>query len=129
MKTYVIYQKQRAALKMMVNRDESSFNPMLQAASGGGPRRRKNRGGVKAKKNALRCWPKVGELLALRIMLSVFPTSDYRHPVLTPANIFFGEMLSGFPVRGAQDASAGVFISCLQIEAACPVLFIHGFCL
>ena len=29
-------------------------------------------------KDALRCWPKIGELLALRIMLSVFPTSDYR---------------------------------------------------
>lgn len=43
---------------------------------------------------ALRCavWPTAGELLQLQLAARVFPTSDKRHPVATPVQLFLGKV-------------------------------------
>ena len=62
-----------------------------------------------------RAWPRGGELVALKLLGSFFPVSDFRHPITTPANILLGQLLSQCPVRGPVDLAAGIFVASLQL--------------
>jgi nucleolar protein 14 len=78
------------------------------AAQGGG-------GDYGEKDVRLRCWPSGGELLALKMLGVLFPVSDFRHPITTPAVLLFGQLLTQCPVRGPKDLAAGIFLSGLQM--------------
>ena len=66
--------------------------------------------------------------------MAVFPVTDFKHPVLTPAMILIGQYLSQSPVRGPRDAIAGVLLSGIALSGVRPsgrifpeaVTFLHG---
>lgn len=60
--------------------------------------------------------PSSYELLFLKYLSHIFPTSDYRHNVLTPCLLLMSESLATFPVRGPRDVTAGLFISSLLLS-------------
>ena len=62
-----------------------------------------------------RAWPSGGEMIALKMLGTLFPLSDFRHVVTTPASILLGQLLSQCPVRGPKDLAAGIFCSTLQL--------------
>ena len=67
-----------------------------------------------------RCWPAPREVFLFRLAMAVFPVTDFKHPVLTPAMILIGQYLSQCPVRGPRDAIAGVLLSGLALSAVKP---------
>jgi len=62
------------------------------------------------------CFPSAGSLFLLRLLGHIFPTSDYRHPVTTPAFLFMGEALTACPVTTTWDLKAGLFLCSLLLE-------------
>ena len=81
-----------------------------------------------------RCWPAPREIFLFRLAMAVFPVTDFKHPVLTPAMILIGQYLSQSPVRGPRDAIAGVLLSGIALSGVRPsgrifpeaVTFLHG---
>jgi nucleolar protein 14 len=52
----------------------------------------------------------------MRALPHIFPSSDKRHPVVTPALILLGQILAQTPVKSQYDIVVGLFISGLMIE-------------
>lgn len=52
-------------------------------------------------------WPGARQLLLLRLWATVFPASDWRHPVLTPAALLAGAHLALCPLTCARDVAQG----------------------
>ncbi|CAI7741106.1 unnamed protein product [Closterium sp. NIES-54] len=61
-------------------------------------------------------WPTARTLLLLRLWALIFPSSDFRHPVMTPVSLLLGQFLSCCPVRSTKDVAAGLFISALLLN-------------
>ena len=62
-----------------------------------------------------RCWPTPGELLFFRSVASIYPCSDFRHPIVTPSQLLLGEFLSRCPIRGPRDVVAALCTSQLLL--------------
>ncbi|KAG1671696.1 hypothetical protein FOA52_007488 [Chlamydomonas sp. UWO 241] len=65
-------------------------------------------------------WPGARAILQLKLFLSLFPTSDRRHPVTTPAALLIGRALSSCVATTAGEAAAGALLCGLQLHAAAP---------
>lgn len=63
-----------------------------------------------------RCWPSPGALCVLRLLPLLFPTTDYRHPVVTPALLYLGQCLSECPVTSMADLTAGLSCAALMLH-------------
>uniref|UniRef100_A0A7S1VXK9 Nucleolar protein 14 n=1 Tax=Ditylum brightwellii TaxID=49249 RepID=A0A7S1VXK9_9STRA len=61
-------------------------------------------------------WPSTGTILLLRALGHIFPVTDKRHPVVTPALLLLGQTIAQAPVRSHYDLVAGLFCSGLMIE-------------
>ena len=61
-------------------------------------------------------WPSTGTLLLLRAIGHVFPVTDMRHIVITPALLFIGQTLGQTPIRSIEDVMKGIFCAALMIE-------------
>ncbi|XP_071982274.1 nucleolar protein 14 [Engystomops pustulosus] len=61
-------------------------------------------------------YPALHVLLYFKITGILFPTSDYWHPVVTPAFIVMSQLLSKCPVNSLEDAAAGLFVSSMVLE-------------
>ncbi|KAL7566969.1 hypothetical protein ACA910_019899 [Epithemia clementina (nom. ined.)] len=61
-------------------------------------------------------WPSTGVLLLLRALGHVFPVTDKRHYVVTPALLLLGQYVSHTPVYTKSDLTMGVSCSGLLIE-------------
>ncbi len=61
-------------------------------------------GGVEASR--ARCWPTPGDLAYFTALRTVFPVSDFHHPVVAPAQLMLGQYLAQCPVRGPRDVAA-----------------------
>mmetsp|Transcript_24863 Transcript_24863/g.36768 ORF Transcript_24863/g.36768 Transcript_24863/m.36768 type:complete len:1065 (+) Transcript_24863:87-3281(+) len=61
-------------------------------------------------------WASTGILLAFRAIGHIFPVTDMRHVVVTPALILMGQTLGQTPIRSAEDVMRGVFLATLMIE-------------
>ena len=55
-------------------------------------------------------WPSGGELLALRVLPLLFPTSDAQHQVATPLTLLLAHLCASCPVRSLADAAAALFV-------------------
>ncbi|XP_071827563.1 nucleolar protein 14-like isoform X2 [Apostichopus japonicus] len=55
-------------------------------------------------------YPSTSVLLYFKLLSLVFPTSDFKHCVITPTLLFMGEILSQCPVRSHLDIAKGIFI-------------------
>jgi nucleolar protein 14 len=61
-------------------------------------------------------WPSIGVVLILRALGHVFPVTDKRHYVVTPAMLLLGQMIAHTPVLLTYDLVMGVLCSGLLIE-------------
>ena len=61
-------------------------------------------------------WPSTGTLLLLRAVGHIFPATDLRHSIVTPALLLLGQMVAQTPVRSLNDAIKGLTCVGLMIE-------------
>ncbi len=62
------------------------------------------------------CWPSSRTLLLIRLWSLMFPPSDFRHAVMTPAILLMSEYLLRCPVTSARDVAIGSFICSLLLS-------------
>lgn len=63
-----------------------------------------------------RTWPGLSELSLLRIVSTVWPTSDMNHPVVNPARLLMGAYLGLCRIRSLQDIASGLFLCTLFLQ-------------
>jgi len=63
-------------------------------------------------------WPHPRTFLLLRLFHLLFPTSDFKHAVLTPSSLLIGEMLALCPLSNAREAALAVYCCDLAREIA-----------
>ncbi|XP_076625217.1 nucleolar protein 14 homolog l(3)07882 [Colletes latitarsis] len=61
-------------------------------------------------------YPDLDTLIFFKLVSLIFPTSDFRHPVVTPCLIFMSQILLRCRVRNKVDISKGLFICTLVLE-------------
>lgn len=61
-------------------------------------------------------WPTPGSFLLLRLLPQLFPVTDFRHPVVTPALLLLGQALSQCPIVCSSDLEAGLFCATLALH-------------
>ncbi|XP_050960850.1 nucleolar protein 14 [Labeo rohita] len=60
--------------------------------------------------------PDLDMLVLLKITAQLFPTSDFRHPVTTPAFIYISQALTKCVVSSLEDVCKGLILCCLALE-------------
>ncbi|KAI6135128.1 Nop14-like protein [Pisolithus thermaeus] len=63
-----------------------------------------------------RTWPGFSELTFLRVTGIIWPTSDMKHVVVSPARLLMGAYLSLCRVRSFADLASGLFLSSLFLQ-------------
>lgn len=61
-------------------------------------------------------WPSTGMLLLMRALPHIFPPTDKRHAVVTPALLLLGQILAQTPIRTRYDVVTGLFCTGLMFE-------------
>lgn len=61
-------------------------------------------------------WPSTGTLLLLRALPHIFPSTDKRHAVVTPALLLLGQILAQTPIKTRHDVVMGLFCAGLMLE-------------
>ncbi|XP_071413005.1 nucleolar protein 14 [Pithys albifrons albifrons] len=61
-------------------------------------------------------FPGLETLIYLKIISLLFPTSDFWHPVVTPAFMYMSQLLTKCRITTLQDVIKGLFICCLFLE-------------
>ncbi|NXB40180.1 NOP14 protein, partial [Eulacestoma nigropectus] len=61
-------------------------------------------------------FPGLDTLIYLKIISLLFPTSDFWHPVVTPAFMYMSQLLTKCRITTLQDVVKGLFICCLFLE-------------
>ncbi|NXR24829.1 NOP14 protein, partial [Cinclus mexicanus] len=61
-------------------------------------------------------FPGLDTLIYLKIVSLLFPTSDFWHPVVTPAFMYMSQLLTKCRVTTLQDVIKGLFLCCLFLE-------------
>ncbi|XP_019626032.1 PREDICTED: nucleolar protein 14-like [Branchiostoma belcheri] len=61
-------------------------------------------------------YPAVDTLLLLKLVSVIFPTSDFRHSVVTPAMLFMAQILTKCPVTSGRDVACGLFVCTLFLQ-------------
>jgi nucleolar protein 14 len=61
-------------------------------------------------------WPAPKTLLLLKLLTTVYPVSDKKHPVLTPASLLVCSALSLCPVARPRDVASGLFLATLAVQ-------------
>ncbi|XP_009957226.1 PREDICTED: nucleolar protein 14 [Leptosomus discolor] len=61
-------------------------------------------------------FPGLDTLIYLKITSLLFPTSDFWHPVVTPAFMYMSQLLTKCRITTLQDVIKGLFICCLFLE-------------
>ncbi|KAL6470624.1 hypothetical protein MHYP_G00217430 [Metynnis hypsauchen] len=61
-------------------------------------------------------FPGLDMMIYLKIVALLFPTSDFRHPVTTPAFVYISQALTKCPVTSLESVSAGLVLCSLAVE-------------
>ncbi|TNN83255.1 Nucleolar protein 14 [Liparis tanakae] len=61
-------------------------------------------------------FPTLDMIIYLKVTALLFPTSDFRHPVTTPALLYISQALTKCPVKSLQDVTSGLALCCLGLE-------------
>ncbi|KAF6158497.1 hypothetical protein GIB67_040011 [Kingdonia uniflora] len=64
------------------------------------------------------CWPTLKTLFLLRLWSMIFPCSDFRHVVMTPAILLMCEYLMRCPIMSGRDIAIGSFLCSLVLSVA-----------
>lgn len=67
------------------------------------------------KKNAKR-FPNLDTLVFFKLIGVFFPTSDFRHPITTPSNVFLHHILSQSKIKSRSDVASGLFLVTLVLD-------------
>ena len=67
------------------------------------------------KKNPKR-FPPLESLIFFKLIGIIFPTSDFRHPVVTPCYVFLHHVLSKAKVKNRSDVASGLFLVTLVLD-------------
>ena len=67
-------------------------------------------------------FPEAPELVFLRIVGSVWSTSDFSHPVAAPAMLLMGQYLAQCQIRRQSDIASGLFVCSLIHQVSSPLL-------
>ncbi|KAL0327101.1 UNVERIFIED_CONTAM: Nucleolar complex protein 14 [Sesamum angustifolium] len=76
--------------------------------------------------NGKSCWPSLKTLFLLRLWSMIFPCSDFRHAVMTPAILLMSEYLMRCPITSGRDIAIGSFLCSMvlsvsrQFQKFCP---------
>ncbi|KAF5745765.1 nucleolar protein 14 isoform X1 [Tripterygium wilfordii] len=62
------------------------------------------------------CWPSLKTLLLLRLWSMVYPCSDFRHVVITPALLLMCEYLMRCPILSGRDVAIGSFLCSMILK-------------
>eukprot|EP00899_Mesostigma_viride_P020533 jgi/Mesvir1/28481/Mv15901-RA.1 len=62
------------------------------------------------------CWPTARQLLLLKLWARIFPVTDARHPVLTPATLLLGQCLADSPLVCGRDLASALFLCSLLLH-------------
>lgn len=65
-------------------------------------------------------WLSTGTLLLLKAATAIFPVTDKRHYVITPVNLFLGQILSQTPMLSSFDVVLGIVSAGLLLENGLP---------
>lgn len=79
------------------------------------------------------CWPSLKTLFLLRLWSMIFPCSDFRHVVMTPAILLMCEYLMRCPIVSGRDMAIGSFLCSMVLSVTkqsrkfCPeaIIFIQ----
>ncbi|KAK1360924.1 Nucleolar protein 14 [Heracleum sosnowskyi] len=79
------------------------------------------------------CWPSLKTLFLLRLWSMIFPCSDFRHVVMTPAILLMCEYLMRCPIVSGRDMAIGSFLCSMvlsvtkQSQKFCPeaIIFVQ----
>ncbi|XP_035673033.1 nucleolar protein 14-like [Branchiostoma floridae] len=61
-------------------------------------------------------YPAVDTLLLFKLVSVIFPTSDFRHSVVTPAMLFMAQILTKCPVTSGRDVACGLFVCTVFLQ-------------
>ncbi|KAM4635490.1 nucleolar protein 14 isoform 1-T2 [Polymixia lowei] len=61
-------------------------------------------------------FPGLDMMVYLKVTALLFPTSDFRHPVTTPALLYISQSLTKCPVTTLQHVTSGLVLCCLALE-------------
>ncbi|KAK1316816.1 hypothetical protein QJS10_CPA05g01060 [Acorus calamus] len=67
------------------------------------------------KNSEISSWPSVKTLLLLKLWSMIFPCSDFRHVVMTPATLLMCEYLMRCPIMTGQDVAVGSFLCSMML--------------
>lgn len=81
-------------------------------------------------------YPSLECLCFFRLLGFIYPTSDYRHPVVTPCYVFIHHILSQARVKSRKDVASGLFLTNLLLDQQslsrrflpAAMNFLHGIC-
>ncbi|XP_050223744.1 uncharacterized protein LOC126673586 [Mercurialis annua] len=69
---------------------------------------------IKSPENS--CWPSMKTLSLLRFWSMIFPCSDFRHVVMTPALLLISEYLMRCPILSGRDIAVGSFLCSMLLS-------------
>ncbi|XP_043273708.1 nucleolar protein 14 homolog [Venturia canescens] len=61
-------------------------------------------------------YPGLETLILFKIISLLFPTSDFRHPVVTPSLVFMSQILLRCRIKTRRDIAKGLFVCALMLE-------------
>lgn len=61
-------------------------------------------------------WPSAGVFLLLKASTAIFPATDRKHFIVTPVNLFLGQILAQTPILSAHDALMGILCAALLLD-------------
>ncbi|KAL8531509.1 hypothetical protein ACS0TY_008195 [Phlomoides rotata] len=64
------------------------------------------------------CWPSLKTLFLLRLWSMIFPCSDFRHAVMTPAILLMCEYLMRCPLTSGRDIAIGSFLCSMVLSVS-----------
>ncbi|XP_075522214.1 uncharacterized protein LOC142555294 isoform X1 [Primulina tabacum] len=64
------------------------------------------------------CWPSLKTLFLLRLWSMIFPCSDFRHAVMTPATLLMSEYLMRCPIISGRDVAIGSFLCSMLLSVS-----------
>ncbi|KAL0408763.1 UNVERIFIED_CONTAM: Nucleolar protein 14 [Sesamum radiatum] len=64
------------------------------------------------------CWPSLKTLFLLRLWSIIFPCSDFRHAVMTPAILLMSEYLMRCPITSGRDIAIGSFLCSMVLSVS-----------
>ncbi|KAL1553306.1 nucleolar protein 14 isoform X2 [Salvia divinorum] len=64
------------------------------------------------------CWPSLKTLFHMRLWSMIFPCSDFRHAVMTPAILLMSEYLMRCPITSGRDIAVGSFLCSMLLSVS-----------